>query len=185
MKFDLSKAQEVAKLHNLSPKTIEVWKYRHEIPEIYFRQNPFQESKLMDYLQNPKINAKAVFKNAGISYYKFIAANRTDEKHVHLSKEDVQILLDEVQKIKTSIALLVYSFAGTLELDDLYEEEKLLIEECLTDNPIVILKVLECQSTDLIYSRYAKRRLKKPSKKFDSWECMEYLRKLKKLDAEL
>lgn len=182
MKFDLTKAQEVAKLHNLSPKTIEVWKHRHEIPEIYFRQNPFQESKLIDYLQNPKFNAKAIFKKSGVSYNKFIAANRTDQYHVYLQTEDVQILLDEIQKIKTSISLTTHIFPET---KDFTPDEKLIIEESLIDDCLVVLKVLECQSTDLIYRRYLKRRAKNPAKKFENWECVEYLNKLRKLDAEL
>ena len=182
MEFDLTKAQAVAKQYNLSPKTIEVWKHRGEIPAIYFRQSPFQESKLMDYLQNPKINAKAIFEKVGISYNKFIAANRTDEYHVHLSKEDVQILLDEIQQIKNSITLLGNGFWGdtTFSL-----EHKLLIEEYLSDNRLVILKVLECKPSDKLYCRYLNRKKPIPAKKFEDWECLVYLEKLKKLDLEL
>ena len=182
MEFDLTKAQEVAQQHNLSPKTIEVWKHRGEIPSIYFRENSFQESKLMDYLQSPKLNAKAIFAKVGISYNKFIAANRTDQYHVHLQTEDVQILLDEIQKIKTSISLITHIFPET---KDFTTDEKLIIEECLNDNSLVVLQVLECQSTDFIYRRYLKRRAKKPAKKFENWECVEYLNKLRKFDAEL
>jgi len=182
MEFDYTKAQELANRHNLSKKTIEVWKSRGKIPKMYFRQNTFEETILMDYLKNPKLNTKAIFEKSGISYHKFVAANRNDHNHIHLSKENIQILLDEIQKIKTSISLLTDSYRAIVAFEI---EEKLLIEECLIDNPIIILEVLECSAIDLIYRRYMKRRAKKPAKKFESWECIEYLRKLEKLNSEL
>jgi hypothetical protein len=126
-----------------------------QVTDPYFNENfNFQPSlteaekkehdRVLQLLQNEKINLTKVLLQTGISLYQYINVVRPSGRRIYLLPEQISALNENLQELRTKISNVVskHDKKGVFEKEDKKEIDEVLFDQRLEKAPLINHKVL-------------------------------------------